>query len=930
MPLDLSFPRRPYVELYLSGDWRTVTQHVMQASDISITRGVPDEGDDPPPASCTFTLNDSDDKGNGAYNPNNPMGQWYGQLTRNVPVRLGLRVGEDAFTRSVGSGWGTSPVNGAWSAFTAGGTVATDVASNTGRHSITSTNASALTYLSTVSIRDVEVQTKVTLNDANLTGDAASAGIVLRGQSTSAFMSVALIINPDETVSLWLLSDPSTFATGAINLSPVYTYTGQSWMIKAQVEGRTLRGKAWPAGSPEPLDWQGRAVIAAPFGAGWVGVRSTVAVSNTDTKPLVFSYDDFAIRLPRFEGETTRLTPDADSTMKLRTTAVRASDITQRLGQGKSPVISPMRYSIVAGAAASNAIAYWPMEEKAYATQIEAAVGDNPMRVLRGGINAKFGTDDTFPGSLPLPSLGTCEFRAVVPAHTDVGEYTLRYVLRIPGGQDDTAIFAVELMTTGSASKWHIQLEQDGSLSIRAFGGLGGLLLDDTANPVITDKAMLFTFNVWQNGANISYISHWNDLEDYPTQWSMASGSVTGQTLGTATRVGVIGGVPDLGFPGPSGVAIGHMVLSKVFSADPTYYSFPGYDGEKLFDRMQRIAVTENGQKPISELYALASADDTMGPQRPDTLLNLVQECARTNHGILSTPKGDRTFALRRLDSLYDQTPLVTLNHSTGVFQPGFRPATDDFNPRNDVTVNRRDGGSAQAVREDGPNNALDPGTADGAVGQYATTYEVNCETDDQAAYSAGWLLNVGTVAAPRFPDIPIELSGNALRNDAAAQGALLDLGPGDVMALSNLQKWGLYETSKQMVLGYTERFNTVFRHLITYNAVPYDPYRTGVLDDGALRLDLDSTLASGVTTTATSWSIATVDPFGTLWATTATLPAEFPFDWMVEGERVTVTAITGASSPQTATVVRSVNGVVKSHSSGAKVSLADPYYVAR
>lgn len=929
MPLDLSFPRRIYAEMYLSGDWRSVGQHVMQSPDITITRGTPDEGDDPPPSTCSFTLNDSPDKGNGDYNPYNPMGQWYGQLTRNVPVRVGLKVGEDTFTRSVGSGWGTSPANGAWSAFTAGGTVATSVASNTGKHSITSTNASALTYLSTVDIRDVEVQTTVTLSDANLTGDAASAGIVLRGQSTSTFMSVALIINADETVSLWLLDTPSTFATGAINLSPVYTYSGQQWTIKAQVEGRTLRGKAWPTGTPEPLDWQGVGVVAAPYGAGWIGVRSTVAVNNTDTKPLVFSYDDLAIRIPRFEGETTRLVPDADSTMKLRTTAVRASDITQRLSQGKSPVVSSMRYSIVSAPASAQVIAYWPMEEEAYATSIAPAVGDNPMQILRGGLNANFGSDDTFPGSLPLLSMGTSEFRAVVPPHTVTGEYLLTMLLRIPGGQDDTAIFAIEMMFTGSASKWHVQLEQDGSLSIRAFGGLDGLLLDDIGNPVITDKSMFLYFNVWQNGANVSYGASYVDLEGYPSAPVVASGSISNQTLGAATRVGVIGGEANLGFPGPSGAVIGHMHLATTFAL-PAFDAFVGWDGEKLYNRVRRIAVTENGQKPVAELYNLTSADDTMGPQRPDTLINLMQECARTNHGLLYTPKGDRTFALRRLDSLYDQDPMLTLDHSTGVFQPGFRPVNDDFNPRNDVTVSRRDGGSAQAVREDGPNNALDPGTADGAVGRYATSYEVNCETDDQAAYSAGWLLNVGTTAEPRFPEIPLELSGNALRGDAAAQGALLDTGPGDVLDLDNLQKWGLYEPSRQMALGYTERFNTTFRHLITFNAVPAKPYTVGLLDDGELRLDLDSTLGSAVTSSATSWSVATADPFGTLWATTAALPAEFPFDWMVEGERVTVTAITGTSSPQTATVVRSVNGVVKSHAAGAKVSLADPFYVAR
>lgn len=59
------------------------------------------------------------------------------------------------------------------------------------------------------------------------------------------------------------------------------------------------------------------------------------------------------------------------------------------------------------------------------------------------------------------------------------------------------------------------------------------------------------------------------------------------------------------------------------------------------------------------------------------------------------------------------------------------------------------------------------------------------------------------------------------------------------------------------------------------------------------------------------------------------TYATEFPFDLLVGGERITVTAISGTASPQAATVTRSVNGVVKSHSSGADVVLADPAVLA-
>jgi hypothetical protein len=55
----------------------------------------------------------------------------------------------------------------------------------------------------------------------------------------------------------------------------------------------------------------------------------------------------------------------------------------------------------------------------------------------------------------------------------------------------------------------------------------------------------------------------------------------------------------------------------------------------------------------------------------------------------------------------------------------------------------------------------------------------------------------------------------------------------------------------------------------------------------------------------------------------------DFPFDISVGGEVMQVTDITGSASPQTFTVVRSVNGVSKSQAEGASVALASPPILA-
>jgi hypothetical protein len=53
------------------------------------------------------------------------------------------------------------------------------------------------------------------------------------------------------------------------------------------------------------------------------------------------------------------------------------------------------------------------------------------------------------------------------------------------------------------------------------------------------------------------------------------------------------------------------------------------------------------------------------------------------------------------------------------------------------------------------------------------------------------------------------------------------------------------------------------------------------------------------------------------------------PFDVIMSGERITVTAISGSSSPQTFTITRAVNGVSKAHTAGESVSLFYPATIA-
>ncbi|MEU1805832.1 hypothetical protein [Streptomyces sp. NPDC019937] len=89
--------------------------------------------------------------------------------------------------------------------------------------------------------------------------------------------------------------------------------------------------------------------------------------------------------------------------------------------------------------------------------------------------------------------------------------------------------------------------------------------------------------------------------------------------------------------------------------------------------------------------------------------------------------------------------------------------------------------------------------------------------------------------------------------------------------------------------------------------------------DVGSLADTDGSELAAAVDADDTTLSVAVTA--GPLWPTGG---AYLPVTADLGGERVTVTAVTGSSSPQTFTVVRSVNGVVIPHAAGTAVTLPD------
>lgn len=340
------------------------------------------------------------------------------------------------------------------------------------------------------------------------------------------------------------------------------------------------------------------------------------------------------------------------------------------------------------------------------------------------------------------------------------------------------------------------------------------------------------------------------------------------------------------------------------------------YAGETAIDRITRIAA--DGDIPITTA-GTASESMLMGPQFTDTRLEQIREVEATDMGILVEKRNAPGLLYLARTSLYNQAAQFTLNYQAKQVVPPLEPIDDDQLTRNDVTATRREAGSDRYTVDEGPLGTADPPTG---VGRYATDFTANPETDGFLLGLAAWVANFGTLDQARWPAVTVNVNSPTI--PAALRSSILDADVGDRFVLTEMQQAFIYDDINLIIVGYNETI-TPFTHYITFNCMPADPFTVGVwstsASSGTFRWDTGgSTLNSGATSTATSLSVATGSG-NALWTTDANA---FPFEVNVGGERIRVTNITGSSSPQTFTVVRSINGVVKAQTSGTDVRLFD------
>lgn len=201
----------------------------------------------------------------------------------------------DTFTRTTASTWGSTEPPGTVAAYTQLGGVAADfsVSGGQGRHLI---NAGTGAHRTTVPQpqADVDVVADVGISQLALT-DNLFAGVTVRTVDGNNLYMARLEFITTGFVRLSLRKIVAGVQTELSTAWPtLLPYAANSmFSVRLQVEGNSLRTRAWPAGTAEPDEWAVVAVDNSFAAAANVGFRSINAAA-TNVNPLAL-YDNFSV-----------------------------------------------------------------------------------------------------------------------------------------------------------------------------------------------------------------------------------------------------------------------------------------------------------------------------------------------------------------------------------------------------------------------------------------------------------------------------------------------------------------------------------------------------------------------------------------------------------------------------------------------------------
>lgn len=651
----------------------------------------------------------------------------------------------------------------------------------------------------------------------------------------------------------------------------------------------------------------------------------------------------------RFWGELSAVPQESDITGNYSTVAFEAAGKLRRLGQGQKSFRSALYREVTKrlvstepdGGGAFKLHGYWPMEDASTSTSLASALGHPSMAFTGAPALASY---DGFVCSESIPNVNGQAFTVAVPAYTPLngGSGTddgaqISFLLSAPSGITagaEICRFRVNISTGPTPAIYTVTVTYTSTDHITlAYASEDGTLTGTSGSVAMTVAGVLQDVELFIH-CNHGFASSDTEVLMYRhVVGSEVHDFITSVDFGPFSSP-TVQAVAFNHTKTTSDFYIGHL---SVFEVPMQVYTINGVGFESLnaylgeladtrFDRLCREEMLTH--ETIGTYGSFDPVNSTpegvaMGYQTTATLLDLLRQCEASDDGILYEMTSDFGIGYRTRRDLQNQAAVLTLDHSAHELSAPLAPLTDDSFVANDVTATRTNGSSYTDVQTTGPRSVSDPPAG---MGRYDVALDFSLAADSQAAQAASWARHKGTVNEARYKTVTVDLGSNELAG-TAQRIAVLDAVCGDRIVIANVPaRYGSDDIS-QLAVGFTETIDQ-FEHVISMNTVPESPYRTGVLGSTTKPRagTTDSRLVQAVGTTDTSLTVASMT--GAVWVDSATYASDFPFDVRINGEVMTVTAITGTTSPQTFTVTRSVNGVVKGHADNSSVTLDVPAFV--
>lgn len=604
--------------------------------------------------------------------------------------------------------------------------------------------------------------------------------------------------------------------------------------------------------------------------------------------PLRCFLDVGAGAVLRFEGYTSGFTPRWDATRNRRVAEVAAFGILQRLNNANQPVRPPLQRAVLATTTASL-LQFWALEDGSSATLASSAL----------------------PSGVPMVVAGTVRFAGFDPLHPTNSSFTLLPGFHFGYGSipdfKDGGRLAASFSSGQSGLGWTIQfIPFNDFLSNTATATVLSWTTADGASWTYVIDPTGVTGTVNRNGTQIAQVLEQQFSAEVRIE-AVVSGSNTNVTLKMRPS-GSTGSGSYSGRPGAlNAVTIGDGVVRTgqfavgelrlwdnlgststvpVFQSatSNTVFPYSAYQGESPTTRLARLCAEEG--IPIT---IIGSSGKTMGPQTAQSVIALLRECEAVDGGVLYDGFGPGLTYVA-YNKIAAQAATLTINATNGELIAPFAPTQDALGLLSSFTASNTLGTTQTYTAADlaaNPASASRNGTA-----------LINNNDDKDLINFAAWQVHKGRVWGFRYPQVTMHLEKKPAQ--AAPWLATALLGRIDIVNLSTLAPF-TPDTVRLLLNGYSEMWNSK-EWIVVPHCSAYEPWRVGVIDasvqDAAWRIDSGgSALHQGYSVGATSLLVDVFDGF--LWSTAA---GDYPRLFDVGGVRVNVTAMSGASSPQTAT----------------------------